>query len=110
MITSQIIDKRNHKIHNKFEAVTVDLIAQFGKDFRSVKDWVDSHPEYLLILLSDHGGDWEDDEVLSTHGPSAGGNEAFITFYNPQIVPPPKQYQWIETGTFNLESQFTSIS
>lgn len=26
-------------------------------DMKSMKSWIDNHPEYVLILLSDHGVD-----------------------------------------------------
>lgn len=44
-----------------------------------VKQWVDANPEYLLILVSDHGGQRPGD--AGAHGINTDGNEAFLAFY-----------------------------
>ena len=31
--------------------------ATFANDLRKMKEWIDQNPDYLLILLSDHGVD-----------------------------------------------------
>ena len=33
---------------------------------------------------------------VNMHGPSDGGNEAFLFFYSPSLKPLPEQKQWIE--------------
>lgn len=98
LFTTELIDRRGHRLRDKYNKDSVNMINTFGKNLAAVKDWIDRNPEYLLIVLSDHGGEWEEDNVLSTHGPSGGGNEAFVVFYSPKIRRLVHQNEWIQTG------------
>lgn len=64
----------------------MEIVRTFASDLKHILDWIDQNPEYLLVILSDHGGDWPTDNVLSSHGPAGGGNEAFVVFYNPKYI------------------------
>jgi hypothetical protein len=55
------------------------IIDKFADDMQYVKKWVDENPEYLLILVSDHGG--KRPSEAGAHGMNDGGNEAFMAFY-----------------------------
>jgi len=55
-------------------------------DMKSLKNWIDGNPDYVLILLSDHGVDEFGMAGYTMHGESAKGNEGFILMYNPKFV------------------------
>eukprot|EP00026_Physarum_polycephalum_P002029 Phypoly_transcript_02033.p1 GENE.Phypoly_transcript_02033~~Phypoly_transcript_02033.p1 ORF type:complete len:965 (+),score=148.31 Phypoly_transcript_02033:78-2972(+) len=97
MFSGDVVDERNHLTGNKRDPQTLEIIKKFANDFQYVKKWVDDNPEYLLILVSDHGGKRPSD--AGAHGVNDGGNEAFMAFYNPSLSPLPQEEQdaWIDT-------------
>src|SRR3989338_7502555 len=56
-----------------------------NRDLISLKDFVDSHPEYLLVLLSDHGVDSFGPDGYRMHGDSEHDNAGFLMLYNPSL-------------------------
>ena len=69
------------------------------KLFTHVISWVDRNPEYLLILISDHGR-WRSNTPLLSHGPIAQGNEPIVVTYNPQLDPALDEDILIDPGFF----------
>lgn len=49
---------------SKYDSHTVEIINQFNEDMRIVQHWINENPEYLLVVMSDHGGAWPDDDIL----------------------------------------------
>jgi hypothetical protein len=72
---------------NKHDAKTLEIIEKFASDMQYVKQWVDANPEYLLILVSDHGG--QSTGEAAAHGSNTDGNEAFLAFYVRFHLPSP---------------------
>ena len=84
----------------------------------SVFRWINTHPDYLLIITSDHGstfplhclleigGDtYLQESRFNMHGPKDGGNEAFFFTYNPKLEQRKNQKEWIMVGKLkNLTS------
>jgi len=52
-----------------------------------VKAWVDEHPDYLLMVVSDHGARTGEDKDTAMHGSMDGGNEPFAMFYHANLTP-----------------------
>jgi len=89
--SGDIIDERNHHTGNKLDPVTLETINTWIANMAFIKNWIDTNPEYLLVIFSDHGG-----KLLSetaAHGSNNGGNEAFMIIYNPSLTPLPKEQQ-----------------
>ncbi|GAM23729.1 hypothetical protein SAMD00019534_069040 [Acytostelium subglobosum LB1] len=89
--SGDMVDERNHMTGNKYHPATVQLLNGWIKDMAAVKQWVDQHPEYLLMIFSDHGGKTPND--TGAHGRNDQGNEAFTIIYNPHLVPLPADQQ-----------------
>eukprot|EP01132_Coremiostelium_polycephalum_P008366 gene8366-10275_t len=89
--SGDVIDERNHMTGNKLDTTTLSIIRNWTSNMNGVKEWIDENPEYLLVVLSDHGG-----KLLSetaAHGSNNGGNEAFMVIYNPNVQPLPMEDQ-----------------
>ncbi|KAH3767146.1 hypothetical protein Pelo_984 [Pelomyxa schiedti] len=86
---AETLDRINHN-YGKFSKKTAKYVSEFAKGIESAKKWVDKNDEYLLIVTSDHGGTWAGDKSGSDHGPELGGNEAFVSLYNPHLPEPPQ--------------------
>jgi len=88
-----VFDHRQHGEHRhqgpagkKFPYT--DMMADtLQSDFKKLREWVDANPEYLLVLLSDHGVDEYGLAGYKLHGESARGNEPFMMVYNPTLEP-----------------------
>jgi hypothetical protein len=50
-------------------------------DMASMKSWIDSHPDYLLVLISDHGVDDFGPQGYRMHGLTQDGNQPFMLVY-----------------------------
>ncbi|KAH3732224.1 divalent metal ion transporter [Pelomyxa schiedti] len=85
---SEALDEVNHR-NGKFSKKAAKLVSDFSKGIEVAKNWVDTHDDYLLIVISDHGGTWKADSSHSTHGPLLEGNEAFLSLYNPHLQAQP---------------------
>ena len=79
------IDKYNHLL-------TKDHIKTISEEYNTEKwiikimKWIDEHPDYALIVNSDHGGQkfyGEDD--INNHGLDIDGNEAIIFIYTKEF-------------------------
>jgi len=88
---SGVFDHRQHGEHRGLGPGgtafprTDKMARTMQSDFKQLKKWIDDNPEYLLILLSDHGVDQFGVEGYRMHGDSSDGNEPFILLYNPTI-------------------------
>eukprot|EP01111_Echinosteliopsis_oligospora_P007759 TRINITY_DN23047_c0_g1_i1.p1 TRINITY_DN23047_c0_g1~~TRINITY_DN23047_c0_g1_i1.p1 ORF type:complete len:297 (+),score=46.13 TRINITY_DN23047_c0_g1_i1:109-999(+) len=70
VFSGDIVDERNHVTGDRLNARTLEIIAQYAQRMTYIKKWIDNNPEYLLIVMSDHGG-----KTLSeteTHGKNDG--------------------------------------
>eukprot|EP00033_Pygsuia_biforma_P002633 GCRY01002913.1.p1 GENE.GCRY01002913.1~~GCRY01002913.1.p1 ORF type:complete len:567 (-),score=111.38 GCRY01002913.1:145-1845(-) len=95
--TSGRLDAVHHE-YSRNHPLTHRLVNHLNAAMPAVRQWMEAHPEYLFILLSDHGGvDYPGQDRIFIHGPSDGGNEGFISFYNPSINPVLNQFNWIDT-------------
>jgi len=52
---SFILDHRVHEVNSNFGDRVVALRNRLANDIAYVKQWVDANPEYLLVVVSDHG-------------------------------------------------------
>jgi hypothetical protein len=88
-----VFDHRQHGEHKGLgpgaeDFPFTDRMARImNTDFKSLKALIDDNPEYLLILLSDHGVDEFGAEGYRMHGTTANGNEPFLLLYNPKLDP-----------------------
>jgi hypothetical protein len=61
------------------------LLRRTNADLMLLKEWADDHPDYLLVLMSDHGQNKRvPDYVL--HGEGGKGNDGVLFLYNSQLV------------------------
>jgi hypothetical protein len=79
----------DHQVHfgayNKYTDQIYKILAQYVDNMKLVKKWIDAHPDYLLVVISDHGQKTTDEEA-GIHGDfTREGNEGWIMFYNPNI-------------------------
>lgn len=79
------IDKYNHLLTKKH-------IKTIGEEYNTenwlikIMNWIDEHPDYALIVNSDHGGQrfyGEDD--INNHGLDIDGNEAILFIYTKEF-------------------------
>jgi hypothetical protein len=49
---------------SKYDTHTVEIINQFNEDMKIIKSWITENPDFLLVVMSDHGGAWPDDNIL----------------------------------------------
>eukprot|EP01114_Cavostelium_apophysatum_P005081 TRINITY_DN1568_c0_g1_i1.p1 TRINITY_DN1568_c0_g1~~TRINITY_DN1568_c0_g1_i1.p1 ORF type:complete len:876 (-),score=228.98 TRINITY_DN1568_c0_g1_i1:1299-3926(-) len=88
-----VFDHRQHGEHRGLGPAGKDfprtdkMARTMQTDMKSIKGWIDQNPEYLLVLLSDHGVDEYGIGGYRMHGESADGNEPFIMLYNPRLEP-----------------------
>jgi hypothetical protein len=95
--TTNLLDERIHKSGKK-DPKNQALLPALKPIFQKLKQFVDSNPDYLLILNSDHGGSPTGGKHEGQlHGVPDGGNEAWILFYNPNLTPLGQQGSWMDT-------------
>ena len=82
--TSGVFDHVQHDSPPNYPSVD-ELSQTVNQDLARIKKWIDAHPDYLLIISSDHGVDAHGDEGFVLHGRPKDGNEAFWLFYNPDL-------------------------
>lgn len=81
------LDPKNHVIVDQLEDILIKL-----------KRFVDEHPDYLFMFVSDHGGSLTGGQHEGQlHGVPDNGNEAWVLFYNPNLVPLMNQGTWLDT-------------
>ena len=80
------IDHMNHAA-GRVAAGVLAACAVFTEKAVRVKAWVDEHPDYLLMVVSDHGGRTGEDKGTAMHGSMDGGNEPFVMFYHANLTP-----------------------
>eukprot|EP00735_Rhodelphis_limneticus_P007452 TRINITY_DN1_c0_g1::TRINITY_DN1_c0_g1_i1::g.14809::m.14809 TRINITY_DN1_c0_g1::TRINITY_DN1_c0_g1_i1::g.14809 ORF type:complete len:967 (+),score=122.21 TRINITY_DN1_c0_g1_i1:298-3198(+) len=94
---SGVFDHIQHGVagSKEFEAAAVDrdtmekVRSRLNQDLLAMKDWIDAHPDYLLIVSSDHGvDDFNEQGSRVTHGYSANSNEGYMMLYNPAFSGP----------------------
>eukprot|EP01119_Soliformovum_irregulare_P011628 TRINITY_DN2936_c0_g1_i2.p1 TRINITY_DN2936_c0_g1~~TRINITY_DN2936_c0_g1_i2.p1 ORF type:complete len:869 (-),score=182.80 TRINITY_DN2936_c0_g1_i2:122-2692(-) len=61
------------------------MAKTMNTDMKNMRDWIDNNPDYLLILLSDHGVDEYGPQGYRMHGIAQDGNEPFMLIYNPKL-------------------------
>jgi hypothetical protein len=92
---SAVFDHRQHGEHRALGAAGVDfphtkkLARRVQADFKTLKAWFDSNPDYTLILYSDHGVDEYVMGQYFMHGQTRDGNEPFLMLYNARFKPAP---------------------
>ncbi|EFA83653.1 hypothetical protein PPL_02719 [Heterostelium album PN500] len=102
MLTSNLLDDKIHK-KGKYDPPTLKLLSDLNRNIPLLKKWLADHPEYLLIVNSDHGGSKTGGQHEGElHGKKDGGNEGFIMFANQHIRPADKRQnqngpQWLDT-------------
>lgn len=90
---SGVFDHRQHGEHKGLGPASEEFpkTERMSKvltgDLKKLKEWIDRNPDYLLILLSDHGVDEYGIAGYKMHGESTNGNEPFILLYNPSLSP-----------------------
>ncbi|KYQ88324.1 hypothetical protein DLAC_11023 [Tieghemostelium lacteum] len=89
--SADVVDERNHVTGDKHDELTLEIIKKWIEDMKYVKDWVDNNPEYLLVIISDHGGKLKSE--TAAHGDNNNGNEAFMVIYSPDLAPLPEDLQ-----------------
>jgi hypothetical protein len=95
-----VMDHRQHGEHlglgpsGKAFPHTDTMAARMVADLKTVKSFVDRNPEYLLVLISDHGVDEFDYAGYRMHGLSENGNEPFMLVYNPRL--PHRGPKWLD--------------
>lgn len=71
-------DKRNYKTIINVFSVEMGLLG--------VAEWIDSNPEYALIISSDHGGQrYNGQDDICNHGCNEEGNEAILLVYTKEL-------------------------
>ncbi|KAG9395984.1 hypothetical protein J8273_2333 [Carpediemonas membranifera] len=80
---SAIFDHEMH-IHPRWHQETVSMGRLVAADHNMFKAWVDEHPEYLLVISSDHGVD-EGPGGGILHGTSYNSNNGYMILYNPRL-------------------------
>eukprot|EP01119_Soliformovum_irregulare_P000182 TRINITY_DN10130_c0_g1_i1.p1 TRINITY_DN10130_c0_g1~~TRINITY_DN10130_c0_g1_i1.p1 ORF type:complete len:864 (+),score=206.95 TRINITY_DN10130_c0_g1_i1:55-2646(+) len=90
---SGVFDHRQHGEHRGLGPAgtswprTDSMARVISSDMKNLKNWIDKNPEYLFILISDHGVDEYGVGGYRMHGQSENGNEPFILMYNPSLEP-----------------------
>jgi hypothetical protein len=70
-----------------------------AKDFRVIKHFVRENPDYLLVLMSDHGvDDYTADGQYVLHGFSGKGNDGYMLLYNPRLHSAYKQIDTVDVA------------
>ena len=96
---TQIIDAFNHgysKEHPKAFAASYAI----NKGIIKIMEWIDENPEYVLILLSDHGGQtYLGEDNYCNHGCLNPGNEGVLFIYmkNFDVIKPAQTTETITT-------------
>ncbi len=109
LFTTNVIDDRIHRT-GKQDPRTKELILDIRKTLRMIKQFVDSHPDYLFILNADHGGSPTGGvHEGQLHGEPSNGNEAWIMFYNPTLTTLKTQGTWLDTGTPSFLNRYIPI-
>jgi uncharacterized protein (DUF486 family) len=85
---SFILDHRVHETNTKDAYKAIALRDRFAADIPYVKQWVDDNPEYLLVVVSDHGQKMSNAEVEIHGNWLLSGNEAWMMIYNPNLQNP----------------------
>ncbi|KAG9395235.1 hypothetical protein J8273_0455 [Carpediemonas membranifera] len=87
----------DHEMHTypRWDRRTVHMGKLSMDDHNLLKAWVDEHPEYLLVISSDHGVD-EGPGGTIIHGITKDGNSGYFIFYNPRL--PTVQEAWFDVS------------
>jgi hypothetical protein len=61
------------------------LLRRTNADLVLLKEWADANPEYLLVLMSDHGQNKRVPGYV-LHGEGGDGNDGVLLVYNSQLI------------------------
>lgn len=87
-LESFILDHRVHEVNSKDAARAIYLRNKLAQDLVYVKQWVDNNPDYLLVVVSDHGQKMSNAEVAIHGNWLLDGNEGWMMIYNPNLQHP----------------------
>lgn len=82
-LESFILDHKVHDVNSKYGTLAIALRDRLAQDLAIVKKWVDDNPEYLLVIVSDHGQKVSNAEIAIHGNWLADGNEGWVLAYNP---------------------------
>ena len=75
------IDKYNHLL-SKGHIKTISEEYNTENWIIKIMHWIDEHPDYVLIVNSDHGGQkFYGEDMINNHGLDIEGNEAILFIY-----------------------------
>jgi hypothetical protein len=95
---SEVLDRRQHAESRGYTSGNNERMSNMGAervsytmntDMKNLKGWLERHPEYVLIMTSDHGVDQFDHNGFRLHGDTEDGNEPFLFFYHKNMPPHP---------------------
>jgi len=79
------IDKSNH-YYSRQHIKTITEEYNTENWIIKVMEWIDEHPDYALIVNSDHGGqEFFGEDDINTHGLDKNGNEAILFIYTKEL-------------------------
>lgn len=85
---SFVLDHRVHEVNSKDAARAIYLRNRLAGDLVYVREWVDNNPDYLLVVVSDHGQKMSNAEVEIHGNWLLTGNEGWMMIYNPKLGHP----------------------
>ncbi|KAA6378748.1 MAG: hypothetical protein EZS28_025725 [Streblomastix strix] len=88
---STVSDNLFHKEYTQYKGKYFPESAKHGdlilQTIGFMKEWIDNHPDTLLIIASDHGYDEMVDHQCATHGSGFKNNTGWQMLYNPLFTP-----------------------
>lgn len=79
------IDHLNHSYDKKYIGTIIDVYG-IETTILGLHRWADEHPEYAIILSSDHGGQpYNGQDNICNHGCDLDGNEAILLIYTKEL-------------------------
>ncbi|EGG23346.1 hypothetical protein DFA_05478 [Cavenderia fasciculata] len=82
MLTSNLLDDKIHR-RGKYDPPTLKLLEFLNRNIPLLHQWVDAHPDYVLIVNSDHGGSKTGGvHEGELHGKKDEGNEGFMMIHS----------------------------
>jgi predicted AlkP superfamily pyrophosphatase or phosphodiesterase len=95
--TTNVLDDGIHKT-GKQDPKNSEIVEELEDVIIKLKNFIDGHPDYLFVFVSDHGGSQTGGQHEGQlHGIPDNGNEAWVLFYNPSLTPLMTQGSWLDT-------------
>ena len=108
---TQIIDAFNHG-YSKEHPRAFSASYAINKGIMQIVEWIDENPEYVLILLSDHGGQaYLGEDNYCNHGCLNPGNEGVLFMYmkNFDVLRPKQRSEPEIISTFEVASIISQV-